>query len=100
MSLEGSSASVGEEILIENGQSESGGGVADTSSSTQEGGIGDRPFPLPDSLSQTGVLWGRKLVSVIVIVASNVIYLSFVIFSTKQQIHDNLIEVKLKAFCQ
>jgi hypothetical protein len=98
MSLEGSSASVGEEILIENGQI--GGGVADTSSSTQEGGIGDMPFPLPDSLSQTGVLWGRILVSVIVIVASIVIYLSFVIFSTKQQIHYNLIEVNLKAFCQ
>jgi small-conductance mechanosensitive channel len=74
MSLEGSSASVGEEILIENGQSEGGGGVADTSSSTQEGGIGDTPFPLPDSLSQTRVLWDGILVSVIVIFASIVIY--------------------------
>ncbi|MFL6521988.1 MAG: hypothetical protein ACJ71B_00745 [Nitrososphaera sp.] len=56
MSLEGSSASVVEEILMENGQSENGGGVADTLSSTLEGDIGDRPFPIPDSLSQTGVL--------------------------------------------
>ncbi len=51
MSVEGSSASVGEEIIIEDGQSEGGGGGADTSS-TQDGATENRPFPLPDSLSE------------------------------------------------
>ncbi|MDQ3851649.1 MAG: hypothetical protein M3299_02325 [Thermoproteota archaeon] len=69
MSVDGSSASVGEEILIEDGQGEGSGGLADTSSSTQDGGTGDRSFPIPDSLSETGVaLWDEILVSVIVIV--------------------------------
>lgn len=71
MSVEDSSASIGEEILSENGQS--GAGVGDISS-TQEGAAGDRPFPIPPSLSETVVLWDGILVSVIVIVASVIIY--------------------------
>ena len=74
-SVEGTSASIGEETLIGNGQSEGGAGVADTASPTQEEGTGDRSFPIPDSLSETGgVLWDGILVSGIVIVASIVTY--------------------------
>jgi small-conductance mechanosensitive channel len=74
-SVEGTSASIGEETLFGNGQSEGSAGIADTSSPTQEEGTGDRALPIPDSLSETGgVPWDGILVSVIVIVVSIVTY--------------------------
>jgi hypothetical protein len=70
MSVEDFSAGIGEERFNENGQSEAG--VGDTSSSTQEAAVEDKPFPIPQSLSETGggAFWDEILVSVIVVVAS------------------------------
>src|SRR3712207_1980934 len=76
MLVEGSSADVSEEVLIENSRSEAGVG---NSSSGQEGpaaAIEDKPFPMPQSLSEMGggAFWDEILVSVIVVVASVAIY--------------------------
>lgn len=73
MSLEDFSAGIGEERFNENGQSEAG--VRDTSSSPQEGAVEDKPFPIPQSLSETGgAFWDEIVVSIIVVVASIAIY--------------------------
>ena len=75
MTVEDFSASIGQETFNENGQSDAG--VGDTSSSsTQEAAVEDKPFPIPQSLSETGggVFWDEILVLLIVVVASIAIY--------------------------
>ena len=47
-------------------------GTADTSSFS--GQIEDKPFPIPPSLSETGVLWDEILVSIIIVISSVAIY--------------------------
>ncbi len=75
MLVEGSSAGVSEEILIEDGQN--GGGVGDISSGQEGAAVEDQPFRLPQSLSDAGgagIFWDQILLSVIVVIASVAIY--------------------------
>jgi small-conductance mechanosensitive channel len=66
------SARFGEERFNENGQSDAGMG-GDTSS-TQGAPVEDRPLPIPQSLSETGVFWDEILVAIIVVMGATATY--------------------------
>ena len=72
MSVEDFSAGIGEERFNENGQTEAG--VGGDASSTQGATVEDKPLPIPQSLSETGVFWDEILVAIIVVIGATAAY--------------------------
>src|SRR5918996_807839 len=72
MSVEDLSAGIGEERFNENGQTEAG--VGGDASSTQGAAVEDKPLPIPQSLSETGVFWDEILVAIIVVIGATAAY--------------------------
>jgi hypothetical protein len=71
MSVEDFSAGIGEERFNENGQTEA---VGEDASSTQGAAVEDKPLPIPQSLSETGVFWDEILVAIIVVIGATATY--------------------------
>ena len=75
MSVEDFSVGIGEERFTESGQSEAGVGGDTSSSSTQGAIVEDKPLPIPQSLSETGVFWDEILVAIIVVIGATAVYI-------------------------
>ncbi|MDQ3840453.1 MAG: hypothetical protein M3297_14430, partial [Thermoproteota archaeon] len=72
MSVEDFSAGIGEERSIESSQTDAG--VGGDTSSAQGAAVEDKPLPIPQSLSETGVFWDEILVVIIVVIGATATY--------------------------